>query len=121
MIFNVPSSSKHRLRYDSCMRSVMGQCMMNWQLGSADSKCCEVEEGASALGWNGFGRPLKDSELSELQQKPNSIRTATGKSLIIIQIQARLRRIRNIKYRKERRKENAMSAIWFLKHTKNIK
>lgn len=44
--------------------------------------------GASALGWNGFGRPLKNSEPSELQQKPNSIRRATGQNLIIIQMQA---------------------------------
>lgn len=79
------------------------------------------KKGASALGWNGLGRPLKISELSELQQKPNSIRRVNGKSLIIIQIQAHQRKIRNIKYCRERRKENAVSAIRFLKHTKNIK
>ena len=57
----------------------------------------------TALGWNGLGRPLKNSELSELEQKPNPIRRMTGKSLIIIQIQAKLRRIRNRKYCRERR------------------
>lgn len=48
----------------------------------------------TALGWNGLGRPLKNSELSELEQKPSPIRRMTGKSLIIIQTQAKPRRIR---------------------------
>lgn len=52
MICNVPSSSKHWLFQDSCVRSVVGHCMMNWQLGSADSECHQVMEGAVALGWN---------------------------------------------------------------------
>lgn len=69
----------------------------------------------TALGWNGLERPLKNSELSELEQKPNPIRRMTGKSLSIIQTQAKPRRIRNGKYCRERRKEKAVSAIWFLK------
>ena len=59
MIFNVMSSSEHRLFYDSCMRSVMGQCMMNWQLGGADSKCYEVKEGSNCLGLGGFRKTIK--------------------------------------------------------------
>lgn len=75
---------------------------------------------ATALGWNGIGRPLKNSELFELQQKPNLIRRATGKSPILIQMQATLRRIKT-KYYRDRRKEKIVTAIWFLKHTKNIR
>ena len=44
------------------------------------------KKGATALGWEGLGRLLKNSELSELEQKSNSIRRVTGKGLFIIQI-----------------------------------
>ena len=59
MIFNVPSSSKHRLFYTSCMRSVMGCCMMNWQLGSADSKSYEVKEVSDCPGLELFRKTIK--------------------------------------------------------------
>lgn len=58
MIFNVPSGSKHRLFYDSCMRSVMGQCMMNWQLGSA-VKYCEVKEESNCPGLEWYRKTIK--------------------------------------------------------------
>lgn len=59
MIFNIPSSSKHRLFYDSNMRSVMGQRMTNWQLGDADTKCCEVEKGSDCSGLEWFRETIK--------------------------------------------------------------
>lgn len=59
MIFNVPSSSKHRLFYDSCMRGVTEQCMTNRQLESADSKCCEVEDGSICPGLEWFWKTIK--------------------------------------------------------------
>lgn len=89
-----------------------------WWIGSWEVQTVRAmgsKKWVTALGWNGLGRPLKNSELSELEQKPNPIRRMTGKSLIIIQIQAKLRRIRNRKYCRERRKEKAVSAVWFLK------
>lgn len=105
MIFNVPSSTEHLLFCDSCVRSVRGQCMMNCNSEVQTVSTVRSKKGTTALGWNGLGRPLKKFRASELQQKPNSIRRVTGKSLLIIQIQAKLKRIRNIKYCRERRKE----------------
>lgn len=105
MISNVPSSTEHRLFRDSCVRSARGQCMMNCNSEVQTVSTVRLKKGVTALGWNVLGRPLKKFWASELQQKPNSIRRVTGKSLLIIQIQAKLRRIRNIKYCRERRKE----------------
>lgn len=71
MIFNVPSSTKHRLFYDSCKRNVTAQCMRNCNSEVQTLSTVRSKKGATARGWNGLGRSLKNSELATTKAQFN--------------------------------------------------